>query len=59
MKRFYPIVAVSIFLFFVALPLPAQGGCVDSPENPTLVLGIIGTAGAGIAHLYSRMKKIK
>jgi XrtJ-associated TM-motif-TM protein len=28
-----------------ALPLHAQG-CVDSPENPTAVLGLIGIAGA-------------
>ena len=32
-------------LLLAALPLHAQG-CVDSPENPTAVLGLIGIAGA-------------
>ena len=37
-------------LFFVAAPLHAQGsgggGCVNSPENPTAVLAVVGSAGA-------------
>jgi XrtJ-associated TM-motif-TM protein len=35
-----------------ALPMHAQGGCVDSPENPTAVLGLIGAVGA----LYAPVK---
>jgi XrtJ-associated TM-motif-TM protein len=36
---------LGLFLL-AAFPLHAQGGCVDSPENPTAVLGLIGVAGA-------------
>jgi XrtJ-associated TM-motif-TM protein len=28
------------------LPLRAQGGCVDSPEDPTIVLALVGGIGA-------------
>jgi XrtJ-associated TM-motif-TM protein len=40
------------FFFFAlmvsaaALPLRAQGGCVDSPEDPTIVLALLGGIGA-------------
>jgi XrtJ-associated TM-motif-TM protein len=30
----------------VALPLRAQSGCTDSPEDPTLVLALVSGAGA-------------
>lgn len=40
------------FFLLAALPLHAQGGCVDSPENPTAVLGLIGVAGV----LYAPVK---
>jgi XrtJ-associated TM-motif-TM protein len=36
-------------LFFTALPLRAQNGCVDSPEDPTVFLALVGGAGALIA----------
>ncbi|MGA3034569.1 MAG: PExPT-CTERM protein [Terracidiphilus sp.] len=29
-----------------ALPLRAQTGCADSPEDPTIMLALIGGAGA-------------
>lgn len=43
-------------VFLAAMRLHAQdlGGCVDSPENPTLVLGlIVGAAGVG----YPRLRR--
>lgn len=43
-------------LFAVALPLHAQGGCVNSPENPTAVLAIVGSAGAFFASARARIK---
>ena len=43
-------------LFAVALPLHAQGGCVNSPENPTIVLALIGSAGAFAASARRRFK---
>lgn len=40
-----------LFLFALmvaaaALPLRAQSGCVDSPEDPTAVLALLGGLGA-------------
>lgn len=30
----------------IAVPLRAQTGCTDSPEDPTVVLALVGGAGA-------------
>ena len=35
----------------MALPLRAQTGCDDSPEDPTIVLALVGGAGALAANL--------
>ena len=35
-------------LFMVPVLLHAQGSCVDSPECPTAILGVVGTAGAAL-----------
>jgi XrtJ-associated TM-motif-TM protein len=40
----------------VALPVYAQGGCVNSPENPTVVLALVGSAGAFVASARARFK---
>ena len=32
-------------VLLAALPLYAQGGCDNSPENPTAILGLVGAAG--------------
>jgi XrtJ-associated TM-motif-TM protein len=29
----------------IVVPLHAQGGCVDSPESPTIVLALVGGIG--------------
>jgi len=42
-------------LLLLALPLYAQGGCVNSPENPTVVLGLIGAAGASYGPLKRKL----
>jgi len=33
----------------LTVPLRAQTGCTDSPEDPTLVLALVGAAGALVA----------
>lgn len=43
-------------LLSVALPLHAQGGCADSPENPTAILAVVGSAGAFFATVRTRIK---
>jgi XrtJ-associated TM-motif-TM protein len=51
----------AIALLFVALPVYAQdddgpGGCDNSPENPTAILAVVGSAGALLASLRARVK---
>jgi XrtJ-associated TM-motif-TM protein len=45
-------------LFTVALPLHAQGpgGCLNSPENPTAILAVVGSAGAFFVSVRARIK---
>lgn len=49
-------------LLAMALPLRAQDGgvntgdCDDSPENPTAILAVVGTAGALLASARVRYK---
>lgn len=44
-----------VVLLLAALPVHAQGGCVDSPENPTAVLGLIGVAGALVVPVKNKL----
>jgi XrtJ-associated TM-motif-TM protein len=46
---------VAIF-FAIAVPLWAQSGCVDSPEDPTAMLALVGGAGALISVAWARVK---
>jgi len=41
----------------MALPLRAQTGCVDSPEDPTIVLAMVGGAGATVVSLWKLRKR--
>ena len=43
-------------LLSAALPLHAQDGCVNSPENPTAILALVGSAGAFFASARARIK---
>jgi XrtJ-associated TM-motif-TM protein len=47
---------MSAAVLFLAVPLHAQTGCADSPENPTIVLGVVGTAGAFFSTMRARKK---
>jgi XrtJ-associated TM-motif-TM protein len=46
----------SAAFLLVAVPLHAQSGCTDSPENPTAVLALVGSAGALFSTIRARMK---
>jgi XrtJ-associated TM-motif-TM protein len=46
-------------LLATALPLRAQTGCDDSPEDPTIVLALVGGAGALIAGLRAARSQKK
>jgi LPXTG-motif cell wall-anchored protein len=37
----------------------AFGGCVDSPENPSIILAALGAAGAALPFVYVRRRKRK
>ena len=39
----------------VCLPLQAQSGCIDSPENPTAVLALVGLTGALLSAVRVRV----
>jgi len=46
MERLASIVPVAVLLIAAAAAVPAQGGCVDSPEDPTAIFGVIAAAAA-------------
>lgn len=46
----------SAVLLLVAAPLHAQSGCTDSPENPTVVLALVGSAGALFSTVRARLR---
>jgi XrtJ-associated TM-motif-TM protein len=48
MPRRYALLLV-LMLGALVLPLRAQTGCDDSPEDPTIVLALVGGAGALLA----------
>jgi len=51
--------AIAIGLIAIPLSLHAQTGCTDSPENPTVILGLVGGAGALFTSLRNRYKTNK
>lgn len=56
MKKTPLLLLGSAFLLLVTMPVHAQttiNGCVNSPENPTAILAMVGSAGA---FLYSRYR---
>jgi XrtJ-associated TM-motif-TM protein len=46
------------FLLALVIPLhaQAQGGCDNSPENPTAILALVGSAGAFFASARARIR---
>jgi XrtJ-associated TM-motif-TM protein len=54
-RRTYWLLGCALFML-IALPLRAQTGCQDSPENPTIVLALVGGAGAAFSSLRTRLK---
>ena len=56
MKKTIFLLAGIALLSSVALPLYGQGGCIDSPENPTAILAVVGSAGAFFVSARARIK---
>ncbi|MDE1163297.1 MAG: PExPT-CTERM protein [Acidobacteriaceae bacterium] len=57
MKKTLLSVLSVVFVLSVAAPAFAQGGCVNSPENPTAILMLVGSAGAAFAALRGRFRR--
>jgi len=57
MKKTCFLLAGIALLSSVALPLYGQAdGCVNSPENPTAILAVVGSAGAFFVSVRARIK---
>jgi XrtJ-associated TM-motif-TM protein len=60
MKKLGYVLTFALATIAATLPLSAQSGCVDSPENPTAVLGlIVSAAGIGFVQVRSRIRARK
>ena len=60
MKKFGYILPVALLILAATARVHAQdGGCVDSPENPTAILALVGMASVGINHLRNRFRRRK
>lgn len=57
MSKLTFILLCSAFLLLVAPPVFAQDGCQLSPENPTAVLAVLGSAGALFSTLRNRARR--
>lgn len=55
MKNKFWALIVAIAVLGVPALVRAQTGCEDSPEDPTVVLVLIASAGALIAHARNRL----
>jgi XrtJ-associated TM-motif-TM protein len=54
---FRRLTALMFVLALAATVAHAQGGCVDSPENPTAILGVVGVAsGWAIQRIRARRR---
>jgi XrtJ-associated TM-motif-TM protein len=56
MNKFVRIAMVGIAVMAVPMVVRAQTGCTDSPENPTVVLALVGSAGALVSAARSRLR---
>jgi XrtJ-associated TM-motif-TM protein len=56
MKKLLYVLSAALVLG-VAAPMFAQGGCVNSPENPTAILALVGSAGAALAAFRGRFRR--
>jgi XrtJ-associated TM-motif-TM protein len=62
-KKFRYMLPLALLILAATLRLHGQeegaGGCVDSPENPTAILALVGMAAAGINQLRNRFRNRK
>lgn len=58
MKRGQTVIVLTMLLLF-AVPAFAQVGCVNSPENPTALLALVGAAGGWVSFARARRRTRK
>jgi XrtJ-associated TM-motif-TM protein len=61
-KKLRYMLPFALLVLAATLRLHAQegdGGCVDSPENPTAILALVGVAAAGLNQLRIRLRRRK
>ncbi len=56
MKKISSLAFIALVVF-AAIPAYAQGGCVNSPENPTAVLALVGSASGLLVAVRSRFRQ--
>ena len=56
MKNSSLLLTAIAMMLAVTVSANAQGGCVNSPENPTVVLALVGSAGAFLSSARARFK---
>ena len=56
MKKSSLLFTAIAMMLAVTVSANAQGGCVNSPENPTVVLALVGSAGAFLSSARARFK---
>jgi XrtJ-associated TM-motif-TM protein len=54
LKSTLPLIALAL-MTALSLPLCAQTGCVDSPEDPTIVLTVV----AGVGALAASIRRMR
>jgi len=59
-KAVLTLVAVS-FIVLASRSASAQGigGCVESPEDPTIVMGMLGLGAAAVPMVWTRIKSLR
>ena len=50
---------VAAMVLCLAVPAFAQNGCINSPENPTALLALVGTAGGFVSYARARRRARK
>ena len=58
MKRNIFRISYLVLMVMAALPVYAQNGCVDSPENPTAILALLGVAGVAYSPVKAKLSSL-
>jgi XrtJ-associated TM-motif-TM protein len=57
MRKIWSYALFCVLFLLGAVRLQAQTGCTDSPENPTVVLALMGGVGALFTTMRARMRR--